>query len=73
MDMKCPKCGRELRDLEATILVYENYKVTLEPDGTLNYEFTGSSPEGTKIFYCPHCYHFLTDKEEEAKKLLSVK
>ena len=71
MDMKCPKCGKELRHLEATLLVYENYKVTLD-DTTLNYEFRGSSPEGTKIFYCPHCWHFLTDREEEAKKLLSV-
>jgi predicted RNA-binding Zn-ribbon protein involved in translation (DUF1610 family) len=72
MDMKCPKCGKELTYVDATILVYENYKVTLE-DASLSYEYVGSSPEGTKIFYCPHCYHFLTDKEEEAKKLLSVK
>jgi len=68
--MKCPKCGKELKHLEVTILVYENYKVTLDRDGYLDYEFRGSDPDGRKKFYCPHCWSFLTDDEEEAKKLL---
>jgi predicted RNA-binding Zn-ribbon protein involved in translation (DUF1610 family) len=68
--MKCPKCGKELTHLEATVMVYENYKVTLDGSEYLSYEFRGSSPEGTKKFYCPHCWNFLTDDEEEAKKLL---
>lgn len=68
--MRCPKCGSEIKYLEATILVYENYRFRVDENGYADYDFRGSIDEGTMKFYCPHCGELLAESEEEAKKLL---
>jgi len=71
--MRCPKCGKELKYLDVSILVYENYRFKVDINGFAYYEYKGSVDEGTKKFYCPHCGELLANSVEEAKKLLMEK
>ena len=69
---KCPKCGKEIVYLRDFSPVWQEYRITVDENGDVHYEFIDNSdPMDTGDEYeCPECGEVLFTDEEEAVKFL---
>jgi uncharacterized protein YlaI len=71
--VKCPKCKKEISSLTEERHQPSYYDVSLDKDGDLDYQFRDDGNGGTSQFFCPECDKFITEDEDEVKKILSKK